>query len=50
MPPGLARVAIAAVGAAALAGGVVMAVNGFLAGIAIAAGGAALLAWSVFSH
>jgi hypothetical protein len=48
MPPGLIRVAVAATGATALAGGAVAAVNGLLAGIAIAVGGLALLAWSVF--
>ena len=48
MPPGLFRVGVAATGAAALAGGVVAALNGLAAGIAIAVGGLALLAWSVF--
>ena len=48
MPPGLGRLAVASLGAAALAVGLVGAVNGVLAGIAIAVGGVALLAWSVF--
>ena len=48
MPPGLARVAIAATGAAALAAGLVAALTGTLAGLAIAVGGVVLLAWSVF--
>ena len=48
MPPGLVRVAIAATGAAALAAGLIAALNGALAGIVIAVGGLALLAWSVF--
>ena len=48
MPPGLARVAVAATGAAALAAGLIATLNGTLAGIAIAVGGLALLAWSVF--
>ncbi len=47
MPPGLVRVGVAATGAAALAGGIVAALNGVLAGIAIAVGGVVLLAWSV---
>ena len=50
MPPGLGRLAIASLGAAALAVGVVAALNGVLAGIAIAAGGVALLLWSVFGR
>ena len=48
MPPGLARVAVAATGAAALVAGLVAALNGVLAGVAIAVGGAVLLAWSAF--
>ncbi len=48
MPPGLGRVAIAALGAAALALGLVAALNGVLSGTAIAIGGLLLLAWSVF--
>ena len=48
MPPGLVRVAIAALGAAALAAGVIAALNGAFAGIVIAVSGLALLAWSVF--
>ena len=39
MPPGLVRVAIAALGAAALAAGVIAALNGAFAGIVIAVGG-----------
>ena len=50
MPRGLLPLAIAAVGALALAVGLVALLNGTLAGIAIALGGAALLAWSVFRH
>ena len=48
MPPGLARVAVAATGAAALAAGLIVALDGVLTGIAIAVAGVALLAWSVF--
>jgi len=48
MPPGLVRVVIAATGAAALAAGLIAALNGTLAGIGIAVAGLALLAWSVF--
>ncbi len=47
MPPGLARVAIAALGALALALGLVAAANGRLAGLLLAACAAALLLWSV---
>jgi hypothetical protein len=50
MPPGLRRLAVASLGAAALAVGLVAAVNGVLAGIVIAVGGVALLAWSVFGR
>jgi hypothetical protein len=50
MPPGLGRVAVASLGAAALAAGFVATLNGVLAGIAIAVGGVALLAWSVFGR
>lgn len=46
MPPGLVQVAVGATGAAALAAGLVAALNGVLAGIAIAVGGAVVLAWS----
>jgi hypothetical protein len=46
MPPGLARVAVAALGALALAFGLVVLLNGRWAGALIALGGAALLAWS----
>jgi hypothetical protein len=48
MPPGLVRVAVAAAGALAVAGGLVAALNEGFVGIAIAVGGVALLAWSVF--
>ncbi len=48
MPPGLLRVAVAAIGAAALAAGLIVALHGMLAGIPLAGGGALLLAWSVF--
>jgi hypothetical protein len=48
MPPGLARVAVAAAGAAALAAGLIAALHGVLAGIPLAAGGALLVGWSVF--
>jgi hypothetical protein len=50
MPPGLGRLAIASLGALALAAGLVAALNGLAAGILIAVGGAALLAWSVFGR
>lgn len=47
MPPGLARLAVASLGALGLAVGLVVAVNGRVVGLALAAGGAALLLWSV---
>ncbi len=47
MPPGLARVAVSALGALALAVGLVAAANGRLAGLLLAACGVALLLWSV---
>jgi len=47
MPPGLSRVAIAAVGAAALAAGAVVALSSPGAGILFGLGGGALLFWSV---
>jgi hypothetical protein len=47
MPPGLPRLAVAALGALALAVGLVAALNGRLAGLLLAACGAALLFWSV---
>ena len=50
MPPGLIHLVVAAVGALALAVGVVAAVNGRAAGIALALGGAALLVWSVYGR
>ena len=50
MPPGLGRLVVASLGAAALAVGLVAAVNGVLAGFALAVGGVALLAWSVFGR
>jgi hypothetical protein len=40
--------AVAITGAAALAAGLIAALNGALTGIAIALAGVALLAWSVF--
>ena len=46
MPPGLARVAVAAFGALALALGLVALLNGRWAGALIALGGGALLVWS----
>jgi hypothetical protein len=47
MPPGLARVAVAALGALALALGLVALLNGrWASGALIALGGAALIAWS----
>ena len=48
MPPGLGRVAVATIGAAALAAGLIAALNGAITGIAIAGAGAALLGWSIF--
>ena len=50
MPPGLGRLAVASIGAAALAVGLVVALNGVPTGIAIAVGGVALLAWSVLGR
>ena len=50
MPPGLGRLAVASIGAAALAAGLVAALNGVSAGIAIAVGGVGLLLWSVFGR
>ena len=50
MPPCLGRLAVASLGAAALAAGLVAALNGVLAGLVIAMGGAALLLWSVFGR
>jgi hypothetical protein len=50
MPPGLGRLGVAALGAAALAVGLVAALNGVPAGIAIVVGGIVLLAWSVFGR
>lgn len=47
MPPGLTRVALAALGALALAVGLVATANGRPAGLLPAACGAALLVWSV---
>jgi hypothetical protein len=46
MPPGLARLAVAAIGALALAVGGVALLNGRWAGVAIVAGGLALVLWS----
>ncbi len=50
MPPGLARLAVAALGALALALGLVALLNGRWAGALIALGGAALLVWSRRVH
>jgi hypothetical protein len=50
MPPGLGRLVVASLGAAALAVGLVAALNGVAAGIVIAVGGIALLVWSVFGR
>jgi hypothetical protein len=47
MPPGLGRLAVAAVGALALALGLVALLNGRAVGVLIALGGALLLLWSV---
>jgi hypothetical protein len=47
MPPGLTRVGIAALGAAALAGGAVIAFRQLVVGILFAVGGVTLLLWSV---
>jgi hypothetical protein len=47
MPPGLGRLVVAAVGALALAVGLVALLNGGLAGITIMLGGVALIGWSV---
>jgi hypothetical protein len=47
MPPGLGRVAVAAIGALALAVGIVALVNGRLVGVVIALGGVLLIGWSV---
>ena len=47
MPPGLTRVAIAALGATALAAGAVIVFRQVVVGILFAVGGAALLLWSV---
>jgi hypothetical protein len=46
MPPGLVPLAVAAIGAFALALGGVALLNGRWAGAAIAAGGVALVLWS----
>jgi hypothetical protein len=50
MPPGLTRVAVAAVGAVAIAAGAVAALNGVLAAIAVSVAGAVLVAWSIFAR
>ncbi len=47
MPPGLGRVAIAAVGATAAAAGAVIVFRNLVVGILFVLGGAALLLWSV---
>ena len=50
LPPGLTQLAVAAIGALALAVGVVAALNGRGAGIAIAFGGGLLVLWSVYGR
>ena len=50
MPPGLLRLGVGALGALALAVGLVAAFNGRLAGGLFASGGAVLLLWSVYGH
>lgn len=47
LPPGLGQVVVAALGAAALAGGVVVAFRQLLVGILFALGGLVLVAWSI---
>ena len=50
MPPGLTRVAIAALGAAGLAGGAVIAFRQLVVGVLFAVGGVMLLLWSIRRH
>ena len=50
MPPGTIRLAVAALGALALAVGLVAALNGRPGGVLVAVLGAALLAWSVYGR
>jgi len=50
LPPGVLRLGVAAVGALALAIGLVALVNGRLAGGVFVSGGAVLLLWSVYGH
>jgi len=50
LPPGMTQLAVAAIGALALAVGLVAAANGRGAGIVLAIGGAVLLAWSVYGR
>jgi hypothetical protein len=47
MPPGLGRVAIAAIGAAFVAAGAVVAFREVLVGVVFVLGGAVLLLWSI---
>ncbi len=47
-PPGVGKLALAALGALALAVGLVAALNGAILGALVALCGAALLLWSVF--
>ncbi|MBA2461126.1 MAG: hypothetical protein H0V45_05090 [Actinobacteria bacterium] len=47
MPPGLLRVGIAALGAAVLAAGAVIAFRQLVVGLLFALGGLALLAWTI---
>jgi hypothetical protein len=50
MPPGLTRLAVAALGALALAVGLVAALSGRWAGGLVAVLGGTLLAWSVYGR
>ena len=50
LPPGLTRLALAAVGSLALAIGLVAALNGRWAGVLVAALGCTLLVWSVYGR
>ena len=47
MPPGLGNVAVAALGAAALAAAAVLVFRAVVVGVLFALGGAALLVWSI---
>jgi len=50
LPPGLTQLVVAALGALAIAVGLVAAVSGRGGGIAIAFGGGLLLLWSVYGR